>query len=554
MLQRNGRTIPSVRDLLHIALFGCLFCAAAAAADSEFEQLNRLRAAAGLPTLDVNVTLVQAARHHAAYLDRHREPGKRYAVSAHQQQAGRAGFSGDTPSSRVLAAGYPHGIVRENVSMGYDSADQALSGLMSAIYHRLTFLDLDADEVGIAVGEWSRVFLLGRSDLRQLCVKPPRQAISRTAVDCLGTDMTRDYYEAMCADLPQQALFKAPHPVSCPNDRQLSAAFMKALCEQPPAAARFRGHGRYYVPCNNGTRVDADWFNRLCAAPPASAQYTPSGSYYEICEPPQKVFAEWLEKRCATLPPVGRETGNGMYRRPCASEHNLRVDYLDRLDDTARAELPTAVIWPPRDAVDVPPAFFIEEPDPLPDLEVSGYPLSVQFNPARVDHVSLVDFALYRLEGEQQTRITATRLLDHRSDPHQTLSAHEFALFPLQRLDWGSSYRAVVEVLLDGAPQRIEWTFQTRGGDLPLLVAADPRQRYRVRPGIDYLLYLPPDGDQARTVASTRIEFRRGNTAHLEAVDQNTLRLRIAALHCSPIVLTFQMGRVVELIPAGCAG
>jgi hypothetical protein len=112
--------------------------------------VNALRAAAGLPALARAPRLEVAAARHAAYLDRHREPGTLRQASpagdsAHRQQAGLDGFSGESPGDRALAAGYPHREVLENVSMGYPDLGAALDGLMSAIYHRLTFLDLRAD-------------------------------------------------------------------------------------------------------------------------------------------------------------------------------------------------------------------------------------------------------------------------------------------------------------------------------------------------------------------------------------------------------------------------
>lgn len=299
-------------------LIVCLTLAAPAGAAPEFDLVNQLRQQAGLPALRPNQALTDAALRHAAYLDRHREPGdSARGLSAHNQEPGSADFSGETPADRALAAGYPHREVLENVSMGYDDASSAIDGLMSAIYHRLTFLDLEADQLGSAVGKRSRVFLLGRSDITGLCTAPPPAALYRTPVDCLGQLMTRDYYESLCADLPAQAVFKPSHDVSCPNGVRLDADYMRKVCEHPPREARFGGHGRYYAACDNGTRLDAGWFNRLCEGRPAGAVYAASGNYYEICDPPRRVQAEWLDARCAALPEEARYRDSSRYRRPC---------------------------------------------------------------------------------------------------------------------------------------------------------------------------------------------------------------------------------------------
>ena len=74
-----------------VALLGVVACLAAATviADDEFECVNRLRVQAGLDRLQPDPHLAEAARRHANYLDRHREPGSiAHGVSAHVESAG----------------------------------------------------------------------------------------------------------------------------------------------------------------------------------------------------------------------------------------------------------------------------------------------------------------------------------------------------------------------------------------------------------------------------------------------------------------------------------
>ncbi len=547
----KSRLFGSICCGLTLLSLGC----GAVAAATEFEWVNRLRAQAGLPALAEDAGLATAAARHAAYLDRHREPGQSgIGPSAHTELPADEGFSGALPADRAVAAGYRHRDVLENVSMGYTDAHSAIDGLMSALYHRLTFLDLEADQLGVAVGKGSRVFVLGRTDLATLCVAPPPEALSRTPLDCLGQPMTRDFYEALCADLPAEAMFRPSHPVACANGVRLDAAYMAGICEQPPPGARFRGHGRYYEPCDNGTRIDARWFNALCERRPADAVARGSGSYFEICEPSVQVGAEWFEALCAALPEHARFRDSGRYRVPCADDTAVRVEYLDVLDRQRRADLPEVVLWPPDGATDIPPAFFIEQPDPLPDLTVAGYPVTLQFNPALVDDVELRAWRISRDDPAADDAPLEVRLLDHETDPNQLLGRHEFALFPLQRLAWGTRYQVEVEALLDGVPRRWAWRFTTRGSRDTLLTAAAASQRFVVRTGVDYLLYLPPRDQASTGVSSSRIQHRRGNRVTLKAVDPNTLRLRVEARLCDVIELHFDDGRRVQLVPSGCAG
>jgi hypothetical protein len=185
---------------------------------------------------------------------------------------------------------------------------------------------------------------------------------------------------------------------------------------------------------------------------------------------------------------------------------------------------------------------------------VAGYPLSLQFNPGTVQSVEIRGFSLYREPAGGRDPVAPTRLLDRQSDPHDILTAFEFVLFPLGRLDWGARYRAVVDAVLDGRPQHIEWSFTTRGDRDRVLVAAADRQTFVVDSGVDYWLYLPPAERQPLTVSSVRTEHRRGNRVDIGLIDGNTLRVSLETRFCDRVRMHFDGGRQVVLIPRGCPG
>lgn len=540
------RTLPII-----LALW--LTVASTAGGLAEFNGVNQLRVQAGLPALQWQPQLAEAARLHAAYLDRHRQPGDSGGgISAHAQQPGAAGFVAETPGGRALAAGYPHRDVLENVSMGYDSAAAALDGLTSAIYHRMTFLDFEADSIGIAVGERSRVFLLGRSDLSRLCANPPTSALALQPVDCHGRMMRRQAYEMLCEAIPPDARFVAPHPLACPNGRRLDAGFMAAVCNDPPAAARFRGSGNYYAACGDGRRLDAAWFDTLCARPPAAAVYPHGGAYVTLCDDPVRVHAAWFEARCAAMTDDERYDDSGRYRQPCAAPHPLRVETLQDLDRRRQLNAPSFIAWPPAGATGVMPAFFIEEPDPLPTIDVSGNPVSVQFNPAHVNAVTDLQLTLTRIDVDPPRVLNDGLLMDHRNDPNGLFSPLEFAWFPRQRLAWGAEYEVVLDAIIDGTAERYRWAFATAGDGLPLLTLTDGLMSYPVEPGRPYLLYVPPTDRHAMTALTTRTRHIRGNSVDIEFVDPNTLRVVVDARWCSPVRVAFDDGREAELVPTPC--
>src|SRR5210317_2635917 len=106
----------SLYRVLLVALSMATWAGLPAQASAEFERVERLRLQAGLPGFTHDEQLAAAASRHAAYLDRHREPGvAAHGLSAHRQEQGLEGFSGAMPADRALAAGYPHREVLENV-------------------------------------------------------------------------------------------------------------------------------------------------------------------------------------------------------------------------------------------------------------------------------------------------------------------------------------------------------------------------------------------------------------------------------------------------------
>lgn len=134
--------------------------------------LNILRTEVGLLPLSSNKALARAALAHAKYLTRQQS-------SSHFETKGYKGYTGRTPSDRVIKAGYPSKVVMENLSVNGKSAVAAIDNLMSAIYHRFTFLTTNKDEIGEGISKRPKrarvttayVYNLGFSELRELCQK-----------------------------------------------------------------------------------------------------------------------------------------------------------------------------------------------------------------------------------------------------------------------------------------------------------------------------------------------------------------------------------------------
>jgi len=175
------------------------------------------------------------------------------------------------------------------------------------------------------------------------------------------------------------------------------------------------------------------------------------------------------------------------------------------------------ILYPYAGQSDIWPAFYKESPDPLPGYAVSGFPLSVQFNPAYYRHVKLKSFRLYDEKGKE---IKETRILQHSSDPNHRLSGLEFVLMPLRRLEFDTRYTAVFEAVADGVRVKKHWRFTTTKPEEKIYRVSDTKTTLLVKAGSTALLYMVP-------ASKTDIlhSYRSRGGINVSFLDQNTLRV-----------------------------
>jgi uncharacterized protein YkwD len=164
--------------------------------------------------------------------------------------------------------------------------------------------------------------------------------------------------------------------------------------------------------------------------------------------------------------------GEYFYETCSDASHRISKEDFQSSITQIEAQNPPIIRYPYPDQEEVAPAFYVETPDPLPDYEVSGFPISVSFNPHYFDAIKMIDFALY---DAMDQRVELVRLLDHQSDPHQKLSSLEFALFPLERLSYGALYRVEFLYNYRGVQERLVWYFHTK---------STPHRLYTVEEGL----------------------------------------------------------------------
>ena len=150
----------------------------------------------------------------------------------------------------------------------------------------------------------------------------------------------------------------------------------------------------------------------------------------------------------------------GTYYLPCAdtTQKISATDYLSATE-TLQTNAPDVIVWPASNSVDNPPVFYNETPDPLPSDSVTGYPVSVQFNESKFATAPTVSsFTIAKSAAVQLNTIT---MMNQSNDPNGRFSNYEYALFPTNRLEWGSRYDVELIYTASGTQTILNWCFIT---------------------------------------------------------------------------------------------
>jgi hypothetical protein len=107
-----------------------------------WNDVNSYRAMAGVPPLNLDDALDQAAQAHALYYMMH--PGL---STAHMETSGMSGFTGVNFWDRDSAAGYT-GAPMAEVMAFFDMPDEAIAEWMSSVLHRIPIIHPDAIDMG----------------------------------------------------------------------------------------------------------------------------------------------------------------------------------------------------------------------------------------------------------------------------------------------------------------------------------------------------------------------------------------------------------------------
>ena len=179
---------------------------------------------------------------------------------------------------------------------------------------------------------------------------------------------------------------------------------------------------------------------------------------------------------------------------------------------------PKIVVYPYDGQKEVPPAFYSEVPDPLPNHEVSGFPVSIEFNDYFFKNIQVHTFSLFTDNKE----IFDVLFMDKNSDPHSRFTDKQYALFPLKRLAYDKEYKAVVSYSIKGKIKEISWKFRTKKPTEELHIVEAKEDEITINPTRSHFIYFKPL--DAHDVL-TDMQFPR--EVNIVFIDNNTIKLTL---------------------------
>ncbi|HIE00162.1 MAG TPA: CAP domain-containing protein [Thiotrichaceae bacterium] len=234
------------------------------------------------------------------------------------------------------------------------------------------------------------------------------------------------------------------------------------------------------------------------------------------------------------------------YFSVCEPDIQINADDFENVQTLARGYNPNIVQWPADGDNDVPPAFFEESPDPLPDYSVSGYPVSLQFNPLTFSDVNIIAFQLYR--ETDNSEIQPTRLLNQSTDPNAKMTGLQYALFPLERLEWNTAYRVEATYYSTSSDtQTLTWRFKTRNLGVPLYTLQGSGEVISIpQNSTSFAIYIPPTAPYS-DMSSINYRYESGMRINTDFIDGNTLRINMTGNVGQQATFTLSGGRYFVL-------
>ena len=212
------------------------------------------------------------------------------------------------------------------------------------------------------------------------------------------------------------------------------------------------------------------------------------------------------------------------YYKICKNEmHRIGEKVFQKAQVSNKRYNQEIIVYPYDGQIEVPPAFYDESPDPLPAYDVSGFPVSIEFNDYYFKKVELLSFKLF---DNTDNEVKELLLMDKESDPHQRFTDKQFTLFPLKRLSYNAQYRVEVRYRVKNKVQTRSWAFTTQKPTEELHTIESKNATVHLSKGKSHILYVVPQDahDLLKNIqfpADVDVVFLDHNTLKLTIMDED---------------------------------
>jgi hypothetical protein len=224
----------------------------------------------------------------------------------------------------------------------------------------------------------------------------------------------------------------------------------------------------------------------------------------------------------------------------CAKDIILSDPDYSGAIDKVRIDQPDFIVWPYNEQTGVSPVFYEEEPDPLPDFGVSGYPVSIQFNPLQHGKINMTSYKLWIKNSSDEIPV---RILQASNDPNKKFSNQQFALFPLYRLNWDTTYVAQFNFTENNMAKFYTWEFSTKNLGVLVYTVTQSPATISIAAGTDKVIavYIPPVKGY-NTIGGINWTYTSGTNVSIDYEDQNTLIIHISGVSGNEVKVNYHNG------------
>ena len=223
------------------------------------------------------------------------------------------------------------------------------------------------------------------------------------------------------------------------------------------------------------------------------------------------------------------DMGNSIIADVCLSNNNTKNGYIGICKDKNKiiskkrynyliSQNPKIIFWPYPNMKNTPTVFYNEIPDPLPGIDVSGYPILILFNPYYYKNIKLIKFKIYNI---------SYRVITKKNDVNHKLKYNQFVLFPLKRLEYNKTYNIYAKFIVDGKEKVFKWKFHTEKiGNL--LEVTHKNQTFYIKSNKQYSIYFKP---QNKKDLITNFRYQFPSTLKIKKIafkDANTIYLKVS--------------------------